>query len=200
MPLINTVKSEYKRLIDYSNAQPNVAKKVDKKLSSAALERFTYWVKKIITYLHFPHPAFPNQPVPPNALPSDKVKKAFQKIHPLSDEDTLLAWKIMSTILKNLVDNYAPKRRDSNIMTRSNVDDAVVSTLNNLSALVGDNILMKMSMQRSPSDKRSGRSSKKSRRCSSGKHYRRSYRSSSGKRIRGKCVKNSRSRSRRYRR
>ena len=197
MPLINTVERETRRILKEMNMQPQLVMKIDKKLSTGAIKRLTYWTKKLITYFHFTHPAFQPLGQLAIAMPSDKVKKAFLKVHSLPDADFILAWGMMYTIFDHMVRNYAGKRKP-NVLTSENVDDAARYVLNAYSERVGENIMMKMSNQRSPSEKRSGKSSKKSRRCSSGKHYRRSYRSSSGKRVRGKCVKNSRSHSRRH--
>ena len=196
MPLINTVEKETKRILKEMNMMPQlVNNKIDKKLSTGALKRLTYWTKKLITYFHFDHPALRPLGQMAISMPSDKVKKAFQKFYSLPDSDFILAWGLMYTIFDHMVRNYVGKRKP-NVLTSENVDDAALFVLNAYSGNVGENILMKMSNQRSPSEKRNGKSSKRSKRCSSGKHWRRSYRSSSGKRVRGKCVKNSRSHSR----
>jgi hypothetical protein len=197
MPLINTVERETKRIQKETNMLPQLVNKIDKKLSTGALKRLTYCTKKIITYFHFEHPAYQIQSPIPIAMPSDRVKKAFLKFYSLPDSDFVLAWGLMYAIIDYMFTNLAGKRK-SNVLTSENVDQAVLNVLTILSNSIGENVLAKMSNQRSPSEKRNGKSSKRSKRCSSGKHWRRSYRSSSVKRVHGKCVKKSRSRSRRH--
>jgi len=155
MPLISAVKSEIKRIQELPRIQA-IVRINKKKLSEAALERMTYWTKKIITYFHNEHPALAEVPAAIlEAGPSDKLAKAFRKIHTLNDADLKQAWGMFFTIAGLLVTEYAPKRADSNILTVSNVNAAVLAHLQDRPS-----VLMAMMKQRSPSEKR--RKSKKS--------------------------------------
>jgi hypothetical protein len=156
MPLISSVKSEIKRIQQLPRIQA-VVRANKKKLSEAALERMTYWTKKIITYVHNEHPVHNEIPADIAALgPSEKLATAFRKIHTLSDADLKLAWGMFFTIAGSLLVDHAPKRADSNILTVSNVNEAALFYLQSM-----PETLIAMMKQRSPSEKR--RKSKKSR-------------------------------------